>query len=777
MTTTKSFSNLRGGLFASALRAQLGFAIASFIFLFIAMVVPFLVSAPSHNSGWSIARDASVYELEQMIANFYANAFSYGVYFDPSQTGLIAVILSFFAFACALSSAKYMHSMKMSDLYHALPVRREKLMLTNLAASAIAVLGPLLVLTVGTMLGILIVYGRYGWVGGWFFSVILADFLAIAAVSFVMYAFATFIAVQVGTTFDAFALTGLLGFLPTAVYLIGGAIWQSTVYGAVFSADYALRLSPFLFYFEIFRVRSLPIAAHSVWGALPVFLAWTAIGVGLLYAATLLYKRRKSELAGTTQPEGRLQMIAKFFSAFCGGAIFLAIFNDYPLAGRMFVILLATVAIGLIAELILARGVRSMKRNIKWLALAGLVYSLLYLGATMDILNHAQRIPASNSIVAVSIDYRGRFENENHPSWVMPGQAWNVTRPLTEPESIEIVREVHRRAVEDHFAERQEWANITGVSSYNFMGFATRWSSNNIHIRYQLSNGRTFERRYPSMNSDTFRLLTGLEAQPDFIAANHPIFFMEDYRQVTNRGPIEIEAILISLTGGPSRSTLSGEQAERLARALREDMLRETLDEVRRPVHPTLGFVTLNYNEARQQPQDRRWHIVTTQVPITAGYTSTLAVLEGLGAADILRPDFAEVHEILVIDFVDGLSFGHRGERVVNLSVGNRHVTDLRMILEDQRDHPESWDNRQVFSITNPDEIANLMTRVHTTLLLDDEIIGRAVYLQAYGSYDRSLFAGYVLIEDLPVSIRSQVADHLNERIAVRDAHPAQAQR
>ena len=777
MTTIKSSSNDRAaGLFSGALRRQLGFMIAASIFLFIITVVPYLVSPPDHTHRMPPTTEAlRSLEADGWIASFYEQAFASGIYFDHGQAVAIAVILSFFAFACALSSARYMHSMKMSDLYHSLPVRRERWMLTNLAASMAAVLGPLLILTLCTMLGILIAYGGYGWVGGWFFGVIAADFLTIAVVVLVMYTFTTFIAVQVGNTFDAFALTCALGFLPTAVYLISGAVWQSAIYGAVFNPDYALVLSPFLFYFELLRLSFSP---GSGWidyaAAAPVFLVWALIGAGLFWAATLLYRRRKSELAGQTQPQGHLQMITKFFVAFCGAAIFLAIFYDrYPLFGRVFVILLATVFIGLLAELILSRGVRSIVKNAKWLAVAGLAYSLLYLGVQADILGHTAAIPQPDRIVSVSIDYRGRFESEDHPSRLTGD--WQNPTVLTAPESTALVREVHAQIIQDHLAEKTR-TDGSVTSSVFGVSWSSRWGPNQLSIQYLLADGRTFERRYTDISDQTFLLLTGLEDRPDFIAANHPLFFMEEYRQTASgRHPIEVQVVAVPLIGGTVPLFLSGEDAQRLIGALQEDMLRKTLDEILNPAHPALGFIELSYHEqtASDRPGSRRL-VVSTLIPVTQGDTSTLSLLQSLGAIERFAPETELVHEILITDFGDGFWLPGRGagqNQVISLNPSHHGFHDLHWYLNPEFHlHHAGGDSRRVFSVTGDDEIAHLLGRVHSTLLTNEENAGRALYMQIYGPEQRMLSAGFVLLGDLPASVRGQVAAYLEERARARAA-------
>jgi len=777
MITAKFFSKQERsrGVFGAALRGHLGFMVANFILLFIVIVVPFLVAAPNHAMR-HMFRGQQLAGNPQVIQAFYADAFRGGIYLGGAGHALaVAIILSIVAFACALSSSRYIHSMKMTDLYHSLPVRREKLMLSNLAASMIATLGPLLVLTVFTMLGILIAYGGFGWVAPWFFGIIALDLFTIAAAVFVMYAFTTLISVQVGTTFDAFALTGLLGFVPTVVYLIGGFVWQEAVYGAVFNETWALRLSPFLFYFERVTGPGFHYFASNHPGfnygrLIAAFAVWILIGAAIFTGAALLYKRRKSELAGQTQPGGLLQLIAKLFTVFCAGALFMAIFSDRSIFTQVIAIIVSGIAIGLLAELILSRGIKSIPKNIKWLAIAGVVYSLLYAGIYLDVLGHATRLPNANNIASVSISYRGRFEGEASPGRFFPElrQAGHGSFALTDPESIAIVRDVHQRTVNDHVQRR------------TFMGdpHSRRWGGNHFAVTYHLRSGRTFQRTYWSVSDENFLLLATLEGQADFIAANHPLFFMEDV--ITQAGnPLTIRASLVSTTGDMRELSLTDAQLRSLTQALREDMLREPLDEILDPVRPVVGYVVLFYSDDPADhflPTSNWWGSYTeTWIPLTEGYTGTLALLRSLDVMGLLEGNYESVSEIIITDLFD-IGFHNR---VLPIDPG-RNFDHFYWVIRDRMDRIE-WRHESrgssqtvqvhevmLFSLTDPDDIAFVMSRGHSTLLLNEENSRRVLAMQVRGENHQVLSSKYILVDDLPTSIRREVALHIEDMVRQR---------
>ena len=764
MTTAKFFSKCRGGIFGAAMSRQFAFMLFTFILLLLIVVVPLLVSDLTHPITGRF--DGQVLEGNpQAIAAFYTRTFEGGIFLGGLAQALsVASLLSIVAFACALSSARHMHSMKMTDLFHSLPVRREKLLLTNLVTSMITVIGPLLLVTAGSTLGILLAYGRYGWVGPWFFGVIAMDFLTILLAVFVMYTFTTFIAVQVGTTFDALALTGTLGFMPTAIYLIGGGVWSEHIYGAVFNADWALRLSPFLFYFErVYLMRHAWIGLGdepSYAGLIAVFAIWTLVGVGLFVGAIQLYKRRKSELAGQTQPQGRLQMIAKFFVAFLGGAMFMAIFFHHSVSARIIAIITATVVIGLIAELILSRGVRAIPRNAKWLAVAGVVYCLLYLGMANDVLGHSTRVPREANITAVSVSYRGRFQSETTPARVFGlHDPLHNTLPLTDPGSIAIVREVHQAIIDDYVRDRERHNHRL-----------TRWGrgSHNLSVRYYLRTGGTFERRYRITNANHM-LLTRLESQPDFIAANHPLFFMEDFTRITGR-QMEVVAELLVVA---DRHYLTAVDPNALLSALREDMLRETLDEILNPVNPTVAYIALTYREPGVM--ERQWQrsgsvyrvrvLADTTIPLTEASTSTLGLLRDHGLSDLLRPGIEGVSEVIITDLASGNRSREQG-RVVQLTPDTGRDFDHFYRLEGERAaavREEAQSDLVFFSLTDPEDIAHVIGRGHTAMFIGEDAFDQVLVMHILGP-DETLATRYILPDDLPLSIRGEAIAQMERR-------------
>lgn len=146
----------------------------------------------------------------------------------------------------------YMHSKKAVDLYHALPIRREELLLSSFAAGFTAILGPL---ALNYAIVILLKTIRFG--GGQEVGKVVINFLYAAVICFAALAIAAFVFTQVGTKFDSIVITlGMYVILP-ALYLVTMLFMSEHLYG--FNVDQSINwklllgLSPQLLFFTCTR--------------------------------------------------------------------------------------------------------------------------------------------------------------------------------------------------------------------------------------------------------------------------------------------------------------------------------------------------------------------------------------------------------------------------------------------------------------------------------------------------------------------------------------------
>lgn len=771
MTTPKSYSEKsRGlGMFRSALLQQSAFMIATTILLFISIVVPYLVDAPDHSH---LLYNYSGPDLEGAIRYYYTRTFT-GIYLSDAQPGIIGVILALVSFSGALFSARYLHSIKMTDLYHSLPVRREKLLLVNAGTTMLAILGPYLLIYLLTMAGQQVVFGRFGWVSAEYFRYVTMDLFTTIALVWVIYALTIFVAVNVGTTFDSLAISGTLMFLPPAVYGIGGAIWQLTTFGAEFDGKYMLRLSPFLFFFERFSSSIYYGSRNPVYDypyLTMLVAAWVLIGCLLFVAALLCYRRRKSEIAEQTQPFGIFQMVVKCFSVFCGSALFLGLFHDRPMAVRMLALVLGGVLVGLIVELIFARGIRSMLKNIRWLALAGGVYCLLYLGLSLDVFGFESRVPVTSNIVSATVTYRGQYWDDVSLQDLVPQKDWrsSSTTRLDDPQCIEILRSAHLSLLEHHQQRSDE-------------DYTTTYSGGYLRVQYQLGNGGTLSRYYSSVDSQSYALLAQLEDKPEFIIKNNPLFFMDEYAQLPGV-QLSVTADATSVVSDtPKPMKLNGEQLNRMIAALQSDTLRQPLDEILNPSQKARGYIRLTYRDFAKEdgfddypaavmeeayakeygydysdPSGSSSIVAQHWVPITESYTDTLILLRELGMDSLLIPDLEEVYEVRITDLYDTYQF-YNANRVRRMMPEGPQNYYWQMKKEENGDF-------QVFSVTDPAEIRLLADRGISMMFLDQRLSSQIMAMQYFDRRGGEMAMAFIRLEDLPDSVRSQAGRYLEEK-------------
>lgn len=622
-TTTSSSKNTRFlSVYRAAVKGQLAFAIVAAILY--ALLIPLIYFVSMHYQSHTIQGLTDHVE----IAAYYAsqNMLCSGIYLAEAQSGFVMASIIFLSFVLALVQNAYLHSKKNTDFYHSLPVRRTCLLGANFLATMTTVLVPFFAVYLLTMLMQLIQYGRYMPSFTQYFAFIGVDLLCCVLAAAVIYLFVTFIAVNVGTVFDAFAISGVVGILPLSIYLIGYAVWESMVYGSSLSIDYALLLSPFTFAFQRFVNHPYPTQGIQTTGYALTTLhmgVWLVIGAVLFFAAAACYKRRKSEIAEQTQPSGVLQIVVKCFGAFCGGALFFAIFAGGGIVAWILSILAGSVLIGIIAELILSRGFRSLRKNIKWLLLAGVLCIVMVIGAHVDLTGYAARVPAPESVQSVDISYRGRLSqlSPDTQSWWYGSYSYSPpeTHPttLTDPESIAILTQAHRQAVENQPPKNYEdYEQMTADYPYIWM-----------ELTYRLKNGQTMQRSYYRMAEEATLTLTNLENKRDFITSGHALFRLGEPDGGRVRG-VQMYNALGRQTAAPSLSAVDN---DRLIDAIRQDLLAEPLEEILDPSAPALGYLMLSYdygkNDAEANFYGESGGTSICYILVGESYTNTIAVL------------------------------------------------------------------------------------------------------------------------------------------------------
>ena len=636
MTTTKSFSNgpRMKPVFISALKRQAPFAVGIMIVLFLIIQLPVIMSLIDYQSNPHRTADF-LYSSNARFIHGY-------------------VVSAIFAIVLALSANGYMHSKQAVDLYHSIPVTRRELLTAHFAASIVTLAVPYaLNILIASAIEAAGYYGAHYLSGSfalwlWF---IVHDILGMLIYVSAVYLFVTFIAANVGTVFDALVASGAVGVSVLFIYAVSGSVWAELAYGASFSANkYMLLLSPFSFIFYKFTFwpdallfgpkMSLPV------GETLLFYFICIIAAALLYfAAVWAYKRRKSEIARQTQADGLFQTIVKMIAAFAGAALLFAILSRTGWVAQTIGVIAGALMLGIVAELIMSRGIRRLHKNIKWLIGSGLVCGLAVIAVTLDVTGFVGRVPHADTVESVTINYSGRQMSLN------PDYRFWDGKELVLPESIEVVTSAHKAWVEQYKS-----GDRTGVS----------FSS--VELEYKLKNGLTLKRSYRQIPPGGYAMLAGLEDKNDFIMASSHLFL--------NVGDGDADRILAAHTHNALRNEsaplpLHGNDMERLISAVKQDMLNETLSEMMRPSTPSPGYIRfyVQYPDLKApypsggRPQMRTDEAVAL---ITREYVNTIGLLKELGFYDQLAGSKITPDTVYIIDNPSHLwRYSVRGDHLI----------------------------------------------------------------------------------------------------------------
>lgn len=734
MTTTKSYSNDSRffSAYISALKTQFPFAIVSGIIFFILFIVVFFASTVNQFAN-------------PMASQFFRGYFQQGIYADVAQSVMALVILAFLVVASTLVGMSYLHRKNTVDLYHSLPVTRPQLMSANLLATLTAVLVPFVAVYLLTMAIQLITCARYGCFSAGYFLFIFFDIISAIVYTAVVAAFIAFIAVNVGTVFDAFSVALIMGFTPLGVYLISGMLWQSLVYGAYFNTDENfLYLSPFLFMFKRYvNFDRHPYALNYTDNAWLLFFG-IVLTVIFFVLAAVCYRRRKSEIAEQTQPRGVLQIIVRLVAAFVGGAMFYAIFEGTGFVTRIIVMFIGAVGIGMIAELIFSRGVKSLGKNMKLLAGAGVVYCLLLILVRIDVFGYTMRIPDADSISAIKINYDGRFrDTDHHPEDY--GEA-ECSTWLTSTESIAVVREAHSMAVNNN---PLPWGSGNTQFDYSWLS-----------IEYRLKNGSTMKRTYSPIYNQAYQKLAELEANDDFIRAESTLFWAEANPDLAKVDTVELYG---AFDGASGQHTNVLDDPDAFLDAIRADMLEQSLENISNPKGPSLGFIVINFKPV-ERPDRYGYNAAKATVVVTREYRRTIEILKRLNLSGGFDDGSLSLDEVVRVGLASTDYYDSGHVRTFNYGANESEELPWSLWPKNSEDY---YPRLSIF--TDAERIRAVAQVSKDTLLIRSREDWNENYAIAYFEMkDGSCTRKAVWLDELPADILSEVrrswaeADRLN---------------
>ena len=404
-----------------------------------------------------------------------------------SPMGLI--LSAVWSIVSAMAVFSYLYNSRSVQLYHALPIRREGLYLTNYLSGLSFLVLPLGVvflftLAVEAVSGTLLLWPLFQWL--------------IAQVCFALffYSFAAFCALFVGHIVALPVFYGILNFLAFGMSQLLSELFRQFVYGYhswPAMSQLAQWLSPFIVLYREGGVRVADNGGYFYTG-LAAALAYALAGLVLAAVGLLVYRVRPLETAGDVVAVKWVRPVFKYGVAFCAAVtigIFLRELFRTLLPGGMWPMLGLMVLGGLIgyfaAEMLLRKTFRVLRRSWKGALALCLVLTAAALTMNYDLIGF-NRAPSRYNVVSVYL-----WGPYTYPS----DSASHFDIYCTDSEDIEAVLALHQAIARDQqeLQDRLEHDRYsTGYDPEN--PDQPLVQSQNVYFSYNLADGSQLTREY-----------------------------------------------------------------------------------------------------------------------------------------------------------------------------------------------------------------------------------------------------------------------------------------
>lgn len=406
----------------------------------------------------------------------------------------------------AMAVFSYLYNSRSVQLYHALPIRREGLYLTNYLSGLsflVLPLGAVFLFTLGVeaVSGTLMLWPLFQWL--------------ITQVCFALffYSFAAFCALFVGHIVALPVFYGILNFLAFGMSQLLSELFRQFVYGYhswPAMSQLAQWLSPFIVLYRESGVRVAEEGGYFFMG-LAAALVYALAGLVLAALGLLVYRTRPLETAGDVVAVKWVRPVFKYGVAFCAAVtigIFLHTLFRSLLPGGMWPMLGLMVLGGLIgyfaAEMLLRKTFRVLRRSWKGALALCLVLTASALAMNYDLIGF-NRAPSRYDVVSVYLW---------GPYTLPSDSASHFDIHCTDSEDIEAALALHQ-AIARNQKELQDRLEedlySTGYDPAN--PDQTLVQSQSVYFSYDLADGSQLTREY------TLQLYSTDLADPNSVAS------------------------------------------------------------------------------------------------------------------------------------------------------------------------------------------------------------------------------------------------------------------
>ena len=330
-----------------------------------------------------------------------------------THLGTVLVIL---AVIIGVQGFSYLYDRKKVDMYHSVPVNKNK-------RFVIIYVNGLIIYLVTALTSILIAViaaASQGAVNGEVLAVTGVGFVWNLLFFLVVYHTAVLAVMLTGNCLITLAAVAVLMLYEVIVYTLAGNMKYSffkTVSG--FYVTQSPKLSVFSDYSEkSWRLKQLTDVNAMVRGVLPYYGKWFILALVILAAAWLCYRKRPSEAAGRALAFTRIEPFLKIIIVVPAGLWIGMLVRDETYGNTMLTVAGMAVS-GVIAcavmEIIFDFDLRSLHKHLisSGVAIAGII--MVFLVFEYDLTGYDKYLPSADELdsVAVSVDYYGSFWDED----------------------------------------------------------------------------------------------------------------------------------------------------------------------------------------------------------------------------------------------------------------------------------------------------------------------------------------------------------------------------
>lgn len=397
------------------------------------------------------------------------------VYMNPAMLFIFSTIAGMAVFS-------YLFTFRAANTFHAFPVSRRELFITNYVSGLLFVIVPLFIGAVtGFFAGKMCGYNQLDYI----FDGMLAAF----GMVFFFYNFAVFVAMVTGQLVAVPIFAIIINFL-----FVGGKL---IIYSLISCISYGITvdfpeskwdvLSPLYYMLEEVRIpmdySGTYMTCKGMEGGL-VILGYVVAAVFILAGAYVLYEKRDIETAGSLISVSWIAPIFRWGAAICFGSVFgifmFSLINPVSAKQQFIVVLISTVIAGVavffFAQMFLEKGFRVFRKK-RWIEAMGfaVVTCAALLALENDCFGIEKRVPKPENI-------KSAFVYEMYPSG---GDS---------KEDIQTILGFHEQLVQ----------NKDEIEAYLSQQNGTYSEYTGLTIRYYLKNGNVLERHYniPLENTD-----------------------------------------------------------------------------------------------------------------------------------------------------------------------------------------------------------------------------------------------------------------------------------